>query len=68
VYHKGLSFIIFFFIDVSQSAVVLIEGAMKPIASKSKQIDGIYSQATCDEDRSCVTEFSLTEGISHLFR
>ncbi|EFX75162.1 hypothetical protein DAPPUDRAFT_323686 [Daphnia pulex] len=37
---------------------------MKPIASKSKQIDGIYSQATCDVDRSCVTEFALTEAFS----
>ncbi|EFX68768.1 hypothetical protein DAPPUDRAFT_114274 [Daphnia pulex] len=50
--------------EVSQSAVVLIEGAMKRVASKSKQIDGIYSQATCDVDRSCVTEFALTEAFA----
>ncbi|XP_045025007.1 uncharacterized protein LOC116918407 [Daphnia magna] len=50
--------------EVSRSAVILIEGAMKPIASKSKQIDGIYSQATCDVDRSYVTEFALTEAFS----
>ncbi|EFX68828.1 hypothetical protein DAPPUDRAFT_329663 [Daphnia pulex] len=37
---------------------------LKPIASKSKQIDGIYSQATCDVDRSCVKEFALTEAFS----